>query len=363
MKRMIYALAVASMAMAGCSNPNGYQIKGTVEGAADGDTVYILRMEKRHFIPQDTAIIKNEEFTFKGVQDSTVNLLISYAKGDKQFATDFFLENAPIRIQLGEESTVSGTAINETYQTFKTKLAAIQTELQNIYNAMRQDSLQEEEREAMLEAMDAKDKEMLATLKTYIKDNIGNAVGLHLLSQYYYNLEYPEIEELIKDIPASSQSHPFIVQITKVIDKSKATAIGQKFVDFEMPDLEGKTVKLSDFIAQNKYTLVDFWASWCGPCRQEMPNLVDAYAKYKDKGLGIVGVSLDNNAESWKSMVKQLNITWPQMSDLQGWQSMGADIYAVRSIPHTVLIAQDGTIIDKNLREKALQDKLAELFK
>ena len=94
-----------------------------------------------------------------------------------------------------------------------------------------------------------------------------------------------------------------------------------------------------------------------------MPNLVDAYAKYKDKGLGIVGVSLDNNAESWKSMVKQLNITWPQMSDLQGWQSMGADIYAVRSIPHTVLIAQDGTIIDKNLREKALQNKLAELFK
>lgn len=361
MKRIMYALAVASVA-AGCSNSNGYQINGTVAGASDGDTVYILRMEGRQFVPQDTAIVKKEKFKFEGVQDSTVNLLVSYTKGTKRFTTDFFLENAPIQIELGEESIVTGTKANDAYQAFKNKLKSIQSELQNTYNTLRKDSLKEEERAALLADLDAKEEEMLDTLKNCIEKNIDNAVGLHLLSQFYHNLEYDEIEKLIGAMPASNQSHPFVVQISELINKAKATAIGQKFVDFEMPNTEGKIVKLSDFIAKNKYTIIDFWASWCGPCRQEMPNLVNAYAKYKAKGLGIVGVSLDNNAESWKGMIKQLNMTWPQMSDLKGWQSLGADLYAVRSIPHTVLVDQNGIIIEKNLREEALQEKLTELF-
>ena len=106
----------------------------------------------------------------------------------------------------------------------------------------------------------------------------------------------------------------------------KATAVGQKFTDFEMQTPEGKTVKLSDYVGKGKVVLVDFWASWCGPCRREMPNLVEAYAKYKNKNFEIVGVSLDQSADAWKEAIKKLNITWPQMSDLKYWNCEGAQL-------------------------------------
>ena len=126
---------------------------------------------------------------------------------------------------------------------------------------------------------------------------------------------------------------------------------------------EGETVKLSDFISKNKVTLIDFWASWCGPCRAEMPNVVKAYNEYKNKGFGIVGVSLDNSADAWKKAIKDLNITWPQMSDLKGWECEGAQLYAVRGIPATFMINQEGIIVAKDVRGEEITKKLDELLK
>lgn len=109
--------------------------------------------------------------------------------------------------------------------------------------------------------------------------------------------------------------------------------------------------------------MIDFWASWCGPCRAEMPNVIKAYNEYKDKGFGVVGISLDNDAAAWKSAIKSLGIPWAQMSDLKGWQSAGAALYNVRAIPATVLIDQSGKIIAKDLRGDDLEAKLKELLK
>ena len=141
------------------------------------------------------------------------------------------------------------------------------------------------------------------------------------------------------------------------------TAVGKKFIDFTLNTPEGKPVKLSDFIAANNYTLIDFWASWCGPCRKEMPNVVAAYKEFKNKGFGIVGVSLDNNLDKWKEAITALDITWPQMSDLQGWNNAGAKLYGVNSIPATVLVDQEGTIVARNLRGEDIKAKLSELLK
>ena len=135
------------------------------------------------------------------------------------------------------------------------------------------------------------------------------------------------------------------------------------FVDFEMQTPEGKTVKLSDYVGKGKVVLVDFWASWCGPCRREMPNLVETYAKYKGKNFEIVGVSLDQDGAAWKEAIKKLDMTWPQMSDLKFWQSEGAQLYAVNSIPHTVLIDGSGKIIARGLHGEELQAKIAEAVK
>ena len=114
---------------------------------------------------------------------------------------------------------------------------------------------------------------------------------------------------------------------------------------------------------KGKVVLVDFWASWCGPCRREMPNLVETYAKYKGKNFEIVGVSLDQDGAAWKEAIKKLDMTWPQMSDLKFWQSEGAQLYAVNSIPHTVLIDGEGTIIARGLHGEELQAKIAEVVK
>ena len=122
-------------------------------------------------------------------------------------------------------------------------------------------------------------------------------------------------------------------------------------------------MKLSDYVGKGKVVLVDFWASWCGPCRREMPNLVEAYAKYKDKNFEIVGVSLDQDGAAWKEAIKKMDMTWPQMSDLRFWQSEGAQLYAVNSIPHTVLIDGSGKIIARGLHGEELQAKIAEAVK
>jgi peroxiredoxin len=195
-----------------------------------------------------------------------------------------------------------------------------------------------------------------------IEANITNPVGVYLLPSYAGAFELDKQKALVEKIPAALVNER-INKLKAHIETSEKTAVGQKYIDFSMQTPEGKTVSLSDFVSKNKYTLIDFWASWCGPCRKEMPNVVEAYKAFKDKGFGIVGISLDENADKWKEAITALNITWPQMSDLQGWNNAGAKLYGVNSIPATVLVDQEGTIVARNLRGDAIKSKLNELLK
>ena len=228
---------------------------------------------------------------------------------------------------------------------------------------MSDTTLTDEQREAKMKEMNDLQEKSMEITKAGIAKNITNLVGVHLLKNNYYYLEVDELDPLMPQIPAEFANDEVIIKIKGNVEKMKATAVGQKFTDFEMETPDGKPVKLSDYVGKGKVVLIDFWASWCGPCRREMPNLVEAYAQYKNKGFEIVGVSLDQSGEAWKDAIQKLNITWPQMSDLKYWNSEGAQLYAVSSIPHTVLIDGEGTIIARGLHGEELQKKLAEVLK
>lgn len=156
-------------------------------------------------------------------------------------------------------------------------------------------------------------------------------------------------------------------QLYKAYENSKDSLLqvyvyGSKFEDLQMKDLKGNAVKLSQWAGKGNYVLVDFWASWCGPCREEMPNVVSNYTKYHDSGFEVVGVSFDNSHSAWENAVASLGMKWPQMSDLKGWQSAGAKAYGITSIPASVLLDGDGNIVGMNLRGEKLGEKLQEIY-
>jgi peroxiredoxin len=146
------------------------------------------------------------------------------------------------------------------------------------------------------------------------------------------------------------------------IEKLKTVAVGQVAPDFTMNDSDGNPVKFSDIYKQNEYTLLDFWAAWCGPCRQENPNIVAVYNDYKDKGFSVFGVSLDRDRDAWLKAIDDDNLTWPHVSDLAYWNNSAAQLYAVNSIPSSLIVDKNGKIIAKNKRDEELRETVSELL-
>lgn len=355
-------VAMAALMMVACqNNKNAYSISGTYDAATEGDSVSLQLMEGRKLVALQKVPVVNGKFEFKGVADSVQVAAVSIGDAFCQL----FLEPGQIQVDLKANQMVFalGTPNNNAYEAYMSDMKALEDEYAEIAKSAQNPDLSEAEKANIKKQMGEFEEKYYQAVKNSIAENVGNDFGLYNLcnSYYYYNPE--ELAPVLEGYLAAFPTNTRLQRIKANNDLSLETAVGKLFKDFEMADVDGNMHKLSEYIAANEVTLVDFWASWCGPCRQEMPAVKAAYEAYKGKGFGIIGVSLDNNKEAWVKAIADLGIEWPQISDLQGWNCVGAKLYGVNSIPATVLVAKDGTILAKNLRGDAIQEKLAEILK
>ncbi|WP_158447799.1 peroxiredoxin family protein [Aquimarina longa] len=196
--------------------------------------------------------------------------------------------------------------------------------------------------------------------KKFIEEYPNCLESTKVLNRYMRDWGKEISNELFSKMNIDIKESDYGKEISHYLSLPKKPEIGEKFVDFSLKNIEGKEIKLSDINA--KYTLIEFWSSWCGPCRKSNPELVKEYKKYKAQGFEIIGVSLDKNKESWIEAIKKDSLTWPNIIDLKGFEGDISLIYEVNGIPDNFLMDQNGIIIERRLRGDKLKNKLKEIF-
>ena len=322
-----------------------YQITGMVTGYPDGTVVDLLN--GYNGTPEASAVVNKGIFTFSGKADQPDLKVIMFNKQPPYLS--LFLDNSKIRIKGKKDSIekaqVTGSPANDQYIVF--------SNLTKPYQYLF-------EQNAVIDPVSAKNAAVVIEgfAKKYPNSHV---TPLAILRHFQVSADADKMEEMFNSLYPNIKATPIGQYIAQQIAEAKKNPIGKMLPDFTQTDTAGKELRLSSL--QGKYVLVDFWASWCGPCRQENPNVVNAYQKYKNKNFIVLGVSLDKSKKPWIDAIQMDNLTWPHVSDLQGWQNAVAQQYQIYSIPQNFLLDPTGKVIGKNLRGAALEEKLASVLK
>lgn len=339
-------------------------ITGTLSGA-EGKKLYLYSDEDNH--PKDSVLLKDGKFAFKVVTGTgpAINAIILEDVGNPLL---FVTGKEPAQYVLNATSfpvavSMKGSEDNKAMQAYQKSFQGLIKQAQDLNaeaSAIPGDD--EAAKEAFRKKAAAFNEQVMNTGKEFIRTHPKQLASLWVLvNELSKRVEPEEFEQLFNSLDQPLKETKYGVSASRYIRSVKGMSEGEMAEDFSQEDMNGKQVKLSSF--RGKYVLVDFWASWCGPCRAENPNVVKAFNRFKDKNFTIVGVSLDNNRDRWVAAVKQDNLQWTQLSDLKGWSNEVAQQYNVRAIPANFLIDPQGRIIGRNLRGSDLEAKLEKVLK
>lgn len=363
MRSFIIGLSLIALVLSSCNTKDKFVLSGKLEGA-EGKVITLSSYDKDGINVIDTLSIVNGVVNYES-ELSEPKLLILGESG-KRGAASFFTDNSEYTIN-GKADSLLEVEITggDLYNLYKEandaddKLREISAGLREAYMAASNEG-DTAKANAISSEYDGEVKKVEDIKLELVKANPTSAVSAFLIYELFRHKSLEDISAGLLLLDKSLVTSTYYEGLKNRKSKLESVAIGKQAPDFELLDVNDRPLSLSSVKA--KVLLVDFWASWCGPCRTENPHVVELYNDYKTKGFDVLGVSLDKQKDAWLKAIEEDQLTWNHVSDLKGWQNEAAQLYAVNSIPHTVLLDENGVIIAKNLRGEELRKKVAELL-
>lgn len=335
-----------------------YSIKGNIKGLADKSQVFLTDPDK----PEDTlarTVSKQQRFELKGTLPATKLYQINFIPGGKKGLLFLDASNITLEGDLAaiQNLQVKGSATHSGFKEFQQTFEPYFKQFAALTEAANKSGVND----SLMTQYKALTGQIVTTAESFGAAHKEQYVAPFAWATIFQIADDPiRIEKSLTTFSPAVQESFYGKFLKNMIADGKIGRVGTPALEFSQADTTGKQVSLSSF--RGKYVLVDFWASWCGPCRQENPNLVAAHDKFKAKNFTVLGVSLDNNRDKWLKAIAADNLHWTQVSDLKYWQNEVALQYKVQSIPRNILIDPNGVIIAKDLRGEELQDRLCKLL-
>ena len=368
-KIFLLAITLVSMLMACDSlknnNASNFTINAEFIGVEDTTPIYLQLVEQGKLKAIDSANLMSSKVSFTGSMEAPEMLYLSV--GNTRKMVNLFGENSAISIKVNvdslDQAKVSGSKSHDDLMAFKKYLEPVNEkaiELNMAYDLASKNSETAKMEKISQEYQDLR-IEHFALVEEFVASNPGSYFTPFIIREYLAsNMHYLELDSMLVQLDASIHDSKDYLILSQRVEANKSVEVGMPAIDFALNDTTGNPISISSF--QGKILLIDFWASWCAPCRRENPNVVQVYNDFRDKGFEIIGVSFDDSRSKWIQAIHQDQLAWPHVSDLKGWSSAAGKLYAVTSIPATVLLDREGNIVAKNLRGDALRQKLEEIY-